>query len=321
MTAKAARFALLAVPLLLAACEAENTNVMVGTLERDRIELKVESTEPIHELLVTDGAIVAPGDAILQQDTARLDRRLAQVEAQRDQSAARLAELVRGPREESIREARARLEASAVVTGNALSDYERAREIFQRNLSDESTRDRARAAWESAQAREQADREALGALLSGTTVEELQQAQAQVAQAEAVVQQVQLDRERLRIKAPVAGRIDKVLYQLGERPNVGQTVAVLLDSTRTFARIYVPSEWRAIMTPGTAVEMRADGVDRVLQGSVRWVSSDASFTPYFALTEYDRSRLSYLAEVDLEDAGKLPVGLPVEAVPAGMAGD
>ena len=43
--------------------------------------------------------------------------------------------------------------------------------------------------------------------------------------------------------------------------------------------------------------VRLDGVDREMQGAVRWVSADASFTPYFALTEHDRSRLAYLAEL------------------------
>jgi HlyD family secretion protein len=32
---------------------------------------------------------------------------------------------------------------------------------------------------------------------------------------------------------------------------------------------------------------------------VRWVSSEAAFTPYFALTERDRGRLSYVAKVDI----------------------
>ena len=58
--------------------------------------------------------------------------------------------------------------------------------------------------------------------------------------------------------------------------------------------------------------VRVDGVAEALEGRVRWVSADASFTPYFALTEHDRSRLSYLAEVDLEDARDLPSGVPLQ---------
>ena len=42
-----------------------------------------------------------------------------------------------------------------------------------------------------------------------------------------------------------------------------------------------------------------------------WNIYEKSFTPYFALTEHDRSRLSYLAEIDLPegDARLAPVGL------------
>ena len=42
-------------------------------------------------------------------------------------------------------------------------------------------------------------------------------------------------------------------------------------------------------------------------------ASDAAFTPYYALTERDRGRLSYEAKVDLTgDRERLPDGIPVE---------
>jgi len=66
-----------------------------------------------------------------------------------------------------------------------------------------------------------------------------------------------------------------------------------------------------------------DGVAEVLPGRVRTVSQEAAFTPYYALTERDRGRLSYVAKIDLEgDAARgLPTGLPLEAelVPDGVA--
>ncbi len=55
-------------------------------------------------------------------------------------------------------------------------------------------------------------------------------------------------------------------------------------------------------------QVRIDGSGKVFTGTVRWVSADASFTPYFALTEHDRSRLSYLAEVDVPDASVVTLG-------------
>jgi len=46
---------------------------------------------------------------------------------------------------------------------------------------------------------------------------------------------------------------------------------------------------------------------------VRWVASESAFTPYFALTEHDRGRLSFVAKVDILDSDRrLPDGVPVE---------
>ena len=126
------------------------------------------------------------------------------------------------------------------------------------------------------------------------------------------IYRIELDIERLKIYAPVNGMLDKNLFQLGERPKVGTTAAVILDSSRTYARIYVPAPLRVSVQPGEKLNVRIDGDDRSITGTVRWVSADASFTPYFALTEHDRSRLSYLAEVDVPDASSLPSGVPLE---------
>jgi len=292
----------------LSACDRTEMTYMVGTLERDRIELKVESSEPIIAIHARDGQAVAAGDPVLEQDPERATARLAQQIGLRKQAAARLAELQRGPREESIREARARLEASTVQKENTLASLERTREVFARGLSSEGRLDFDETSYKTAVAEEKANSEALDRLLHGTTIEELQQAAAALE-----VRQAQLDLDRTRIQAPVAGIIDKVLFRLGERPPPGTTIAVLLDSSRTFARVYVPEQLRAEIVPGKSIEVRVDGVDKTFTGRVRWVSSDAAFTPYFALTEHDRSRLSYLAEIDIPEAADLPSGIPLQA--------
>ncbi len=298
--------------LTLSACNNPEDTFMVGTLERDRVEVTVESNEPIIAIHVQDGQILETGDLILEQDPARLERILAQQLALRDQSAARLAELERGPRVEIIQEARARLDSTRASAKNAVANLERAKEVFARKLSDQQTLDFATTRWKTTRAAEQAANESLERLLNGTTVEELDQAIAALRAAEAAINRIQLDIDRLKIYAPVNGMLDKRLYQLGERPQIGATVTVILDSARTYARIYVPEPLRASVQPGKQLMVRIDGNDKTFTGIVRWVSADASFTPYFALTEHDRSRLSYLAEVDVPDASSLPSGIPLE---------
>jgi len=298
--------------LTLVACNSADKTFMVGTLERDRVEVTVESNEPIIAIHVQDGQMLNAGDLILEQDPARLERVLAQQIALKDQAGARLAELQRGPRSETIREARAQLDSARASAKNAAATLKRTQELFARKLSDQATLDLATTRSETSIAAEQAASESLNRLLNGTTVEELDQAIAALKAAEAGVGRIQLDIERLKVYAPIDGMLDKRLYQLGERPQIGATIAVILDSARTYARIYVPEPLRASVQPGEQLEVRIDGSDNTLTGTVRWVSADASFTPYFALTEHDRSRLSYLAEIDVPDASSLPSGLPLE---------
>lgn len=298
--------------LTLGACNGSDSTFMVGTLERDRVEVTVESNEPIIAIHVQDGQVLKKGDLIMEQDPARLESALAQQRALRDQSAAHLAELERGPRRETIREARAQLESARASAKNAAASLKREQELFARDLSNQSLLDQASTNAETTRAAEQAASEALNRLLNGTTIEELDQATAALRAAQAGVERIELDIRRLGVYAPVAGMLDKRLYQLGERPPIGATVGVILDSSRTYARIYVPEPLRASVQAGTKLQVHIDGHEKVFTGTVRWVSTDASFTPYFALTEHDRSRLSYLAEVDVPDAASLPSGVPLE---------
>ena len=308
--------------LTLGACNKTENTYMVGTLERDRVEVSVESNEPIIAIHVQVGQLLQTGDLILEQDPARLERILAQQLALRDQSAARLAELERGPRTETIREARAQLESTRASAKNAAANLIRAQEMFARDLSDQSTLDLATTRADTSIAAEQAATESLNRLLNGTTVEELDQAIAALNAAQAAINRINLDIDRLRIYAPVNGMLDKRLYQLGERPQIGATIGVILDSSRTYARIYVPEPLRASVQPGDQLDVRIDGNSQNFTGTVRWVSTDASFTPYFALTEHDRSRLSYLAEVDIPDAASLPSGVPLEVdFPVSLSGN
>ena len=304
---------LLPLLLVLTACDREEITYMVGTLERDRIDVVVESNEPIITIQARDGQEVEAGDLILEQDPERAAARLAQQVGLRNQAAARLAELERGPREESIREARAKLEASRAREVNTLAIYKRTQEVFDQGLSSDLRRDTDETNHKTAVAQVKADSEALDRLLHGTTIEELDQASAAVEAAEAQVRQAQLDLDRTRIFAPVSGVVDKVLYRIGERPAPGTTIAIVLDSSRTYARVYVPEHLRTRVIPGTSIDVLVDGIDGAFAGRVRWVSSDATFTPYFALTEHDRSRLSFLAEIDIPEAADLPSGVPLQA--------
>ena len=87
----------------------------------------------------------------------------------------------------------------------------------------------------------------------------------------------------------------------------------MLAGDQVYARIFVPERLRVHVVPGIEAAIYVDGLERAVPGRVRWVASEAAFTPYFALTERDRGRLTFMAKVDIaEDRERLPDGVPVE---------
>ncbi len=305
----------LAVAAALSGCSGDAAPRIVGTLERDRIELVAEAFEPIVEIAVRRGQTVRAGDLVLRLDPERSAARVERARAARQRAAARLEELERGPRAERIRAARARLKGADGVLETQRRRLERVEGLFRSGVQSSDSLDRARAAYDEALAERDAARADLDALLEGTRAEEIAQAEAALAEAEAALADARIASARLEVRAPRAGRVDALPYEVGERPRPGAVVAVLLAEGAPYARVYVPEPLRARVAPGVVAEVRVDGVAEPLRGRFRWVSHEAAFTPYFALTERDRSRLAYLAEIELGEARarELPTGLPLEA--------
>ena len=155
----------------------------------------------------------------------------------------------------------------------------------------------------------------LAELEAGTRPEQIQQTNGQLAQLHAQLASLELDRQRLLLTSTAGGIVDSLLFEPGERPRAGDVVAVLLSGDQPYARLYIPEPMRVQIRPGSQLQVAVDGYPSTLTGTVRRIASEASFTPYFALNERDRSRLSYVAEISLPTLPeRLPDGVPVQAV-------
>jgi HlyD family secretion protein len=308
------QIALFAAAVTLMGCTAdENANRAVGELASDRIELSAEFNEAIVEIVAAEGDRVATGDPLLRLDDARAQARLADASAVHLQARARMDELIRGPRSEQISAARATLQGAEQELQFRQSEANRVREVHSRGLAAADILDRAVADLDAADASHKLRRAQLQELLAGTTVEELAQAEQQVAQAKAKLDAAAIDLERHTIAAPVDGVVDSRLFETGERPGVGQPAIIMLGGAQPYARVYVPERIRVHIKAGTKATIHVDGLADPIRGQVRWIASEAAFTPYFALTERDRGRLSYVAKVDIAEAReRLPDGVPVE---------
>jgi HlyD family secretion protein len=301
--------------LLVAACSGDaDLQQMHGTLERDRLELVAESNERIVDLPVHEGDHVVAGAVLLRQEAGTMQPRLDQARAALAEAERRLADAVAGPRQREIDEARAALAGAESTLLTERREFERVDALVERKLLSGSDRDQARARRDAALAARDQARARLRLLEEGTRPEQVREAEAAVARARAALAELETSAARYAVSAPRDGLIEALPYKLGERPAAGAPVVVMLADGLPYARVYVPEPLRVQVTAGRAVSVTVDGVDGPMRGIVRYVSAQAAYTPYYALTQKDRTRLSYLAEITLDDprAASLPVGLPVQ---------
>jgi HlyD family secretion protein len=298
----------------LTACNKDTPISALGTLERDRVVLKTTASEIITNEPVAEGQTVKAGDVILSLDDNRQKALVARASAQLAIADAQFEKLRNGARIEDIDVAKSKVNGAKAVFLAAQKDYERNKKLKKQGLIPQGTLDQSLANKDSAMANFRTATEQLLALTNGTRKEDLDQAEASVAAAQAQLNLEQIQLEELTIKATRDGYLDSLPYHVGERVNAGTAVAVLLVDASPYARVYVPEEWRVKLKVGDGLTVRVDGLDKDLNGTLRWIDSSPSFTPYYALNAEDRSRLVYVAEVDLLDNPELPSGIPAQVL-------
>jgi len=139
------------------------------------------------------------------------------------------------------------------------------------------------------------------------------EAAARLREAEALLVASRHRVEERTLRAPVAGIVDQLPFDVGERVPAGGIVCVLLDAAEPWIRVWIPEQRAVGIKPGHPAVATIDGIGRPLAGQVLDVAREPEFTPHFALTERDRVHLVYEARIALTDAPPdLRPGLPAE---------
>ena len=222
-----------------------------------------------------------------------------------------------GARREELAQARAQLAAAEAQHVQATREYERLAELVGRGLTSQSQVDQQKQLRDSSAAAVAVAQAGLELLQEGTRSEQLEQARAALRSAQSQLQEQEVLLARLQLIAPVDGVVEALPYRLGERCRrrwVRRSSSCWRRCTvRTIAQLAAPS---APLHAGQTLQVHVDGIAQPFSGTLRYIAGEASFTPYFALTQRDRSRLAYLAEIDLAEpaARGLPAGVPVEVL-------
>ncbi len=250
-----------------------------GRIEGDRVIIASKFAGRVSKLLVREGDSVALDQVLLQLDDAQVAARLDQAK-------------------KGIVALEAQLQAAQHKLAQAQRDVHRIRDLAASGTATKHEQEEAELAWDVA-------RDQLAALNA-----QLDQARAKQVEAESVLAD-------LTIRAPIDGTISTRMVDGGEVIGAGTPLLSLVNMDRLYLKVYVAEANIGKVRQGLPARIYIDAFpDHYFDARVRYIASQAEFTPKEVQTPDERVKLVYAVKLYLDEnpEHRLTPGLPADAV-------
>jgi len=287
-----------------------------GTIEAVEVNVAAKVSGQVMELAVGEGSRVGAGDKLAVIDHSALDIQLRQAEAGVRLAEAQLALLVKGARAEDIRQAEAAVQQADAALRSAEDDAKRMRELAKTGSVTPKSREDAESRLTVAAAQRSAAAEGLAKVRRLARPEEVQAAEARLAQARAASDLLAKTIADCTVTAPAGGVVTHKAVEAGELVTPGATVVTLVELETVHVMIYITEKELGRVRLGDAADVTIDAFpDKAFPGRVTYISPEAEFTPKNVQTKEDRVKLVFGVKVEIENReGLLKPGLPADAV-------
>lgn len=262
-----------------------------GHIEGTEVRVSAEVSGRVLDSTLVEGTAVAAGDLLVVLDDADPQIRLREVRAERD----------------AIGKERERVAQQLVTWKHHLvtaeKDLERSRKLERRGTIPQRRLETAEDAAQEAQGR-------VAALQA-----QLAQAEARQSAAAERINLLELQLEKARIHAPIAGMILAKAIETGEFATPGRVVAVVVDISRLDLKVYIPERDIAKVKLGDPARVRVDAFpDRTFEATVKRVDQQAQFTPRDVHMPEERTRMVFGVTLEMRNsAGYLKPGMPADS--------
>lgn len=157
---------------------------------------------------------------------------------------------------------------------------------------------------------------ALEALREGATPEQMEVARARVREAEAMVKVLEAQRAKAEILAPANALVLERLVHRGEAVTPGALLFRLAQLDTVYLTVYVAESDLGLVRLGQSVAVTVDSFpDRVFEGEVVHIATEAEFTPKNVQTREERVNMVFRVKVEIPNPEHLlKPGMPADAV-------
>ena len=311
--------ALAAAALAFAACSGPKRARGItgsGTIEAREVSVASRVGGQILEIRAEEGSRVRKGDVLILVDHEALDIQLRQAEAGVALADAQLALLKKGSRVEDVRQGEEALRQAGANLKVAADDAGRMRELASRGSVTTKQKEDAEARLIVAQAQETSAKEAVSKLRRLARPEEINAAEARLAQAVAASDLLRKTISDGTVVSPVDGIVTRRPVEAGELVSPGTTVLTVSELDQVHVMLFVTEKELGRVRLGGEADVTIDAAPgRVFKGRVTYISPEAEFTPKNIQTKEDRVKLVFGVKVEIPNPdGALKPGLPADAV-------
>lgn len=313
-----------------------------GRMEGDHVTIASKFPGRIQRLLAREGDAVQVGQVLVQLDDLQTRARVEQarrgfeaLEAQVQSAHTSLAvlnlevPLAIETAGAGISSARAAVDKAKAVEDEARRDVERMRPLIAEQAVSQQQLDQAEAKWSVAkseltaarsrltQAVKELAQAELGWKRIRTKETEVAALERQRDQAEAALAEAESVLADLTIVAPTSGTITTRMVDVGEVVAAGAPLLELVDLDHLYLKVYVPEVLIGKLRLDLPARIYTDAFpDQPFEATVRYIASNAEFTPKEVQTPDERVKLIYAVKLYLTENPdhRLTPGLPADAV-------
>jgi HlyD family secretion protein len=270
--------------------------VLSGTLEARTVNIGSLVGGRVTKTLVDEGMHVAGGQLLVVLETETIDRQIDEQRAAIAAATAALAKAIAGPRAEEI------VKASAVAS-NDENERRRWERLYHYGIvAKEMADDAATKARTSA--------EDLRILQQGTRKEDLDAARAEVDAQTRRLDTLMKQRAETNVVSTAAGVVQSFGLRAGDIVAPNQTVAVILEASQLWVRVYVPETELGLVAVGQAVQVHIDTFPgETFAGHIASVSNQGEYTPRNVQTRAQRAEEVFGVKVLVDPNPKLKAGM------------
>ena len=272
------------------ACSSEQKADAYGNFETTSIMVSAENTAKIMELDVDEGTQLQKNQGVGYQDTIPLHLKRQNFKAKKEVIQANSSSVLA-----EISVLSARLETAKI-------NRNRIKQMLGENAATQQQLD-------NIQGEINALNQQINSVKSKNTsvLTELQLIEIQLKELEDLLQ-------KSMIKSPINGRVLNTYAEASEVAQYGKPLFEIADLSKLEIRAYISELQLTDFSLGNKVEVKVDSQNGMIsyEGVITWISDEAEFTPKIIQTKEERVALVYAIKVEVENDGKLKIGMPAE---------